>query len=141
MRNAARKPRIWTDTRLIAPILAIGIVISVLVPGNIYRGWFAAAALVFSFTFVLVYSRRNWRATFAGRASMLSMSTTVIYTSNAVAILWWPFTPGTGYPHWEDVTEVVYLLLAVAALYKLMVLLRASTLEPGELEDPTTQQR
>ena len=115
----------WT----ILALFLLGLALSTFIPGNIYRGWFALAAFISSLVFVIEYSRRNWSATFAGRASMLSMSTTVIFTLNAVLILWWPksgaFAHPDGYPYWEDATEIVYLLIALAALYKLMVLMQA----------------
>lgn len=121
-RAAAHRP----GTSIITLLLA-GILVSSIIPGNIYRGWFALAALIFSALFVREYSRRNWRSTFAGRSTMISMVVTVVYTANAVMILWWPFAHWEqyGYPYWEDITEVVYLLLALAALYKLLALWQA----------------
>lgn len=128
--------------RLVLVLFVIGVVVSTLVPGNLYRGWFALAAFILSLTFVVEYSRRNWRATFAGRASMLSMSITVIYTLNVVLILWWPksgsFPGAYGYPYWEDATEIIYLLLALAALYKLMVLMQVGR-RTGAERDPTAE--
>lgn len=123
-------------------LFVAGVALSTFIPGNIYRGWFGLAAFILSLAFVIGYSRRNWRSTFAGRASMLSMSITVIFTLNVVLILWWPKT-GTfahpyGYPHWEDITEIIYLLLALAALYKLMVLIQAGR-QTGDKHDPTVE--
>ena len=127
---------------VVLALFVVGVVMSTFVPGNIYRGWFALAAFILSLSFVLEYSRRNWRATFAGRASMLSMSITVIYTLNVVLILWWPKSGSLshpyGYPYWEDTTEIIYLLLALAALYKLMVLMQAGR-QTGEDRDPTAE--
>ena len=119
-------------------LFVIGVVLSTSVPGSIYRGWFALAAFILSLAFVIEYSRRNWRATFAGRASMLFMGITVIYTLNVVLILWWPFHEAYGYPHWEDITEIIYLLLALAALYKLMVLIQAGR-KTGAERDTTAE--
>lgn len=128
----------WT----VLVLFLLGVAVSTFIPGNIYRGWFALAAFTLSLVFVIWYSRRNWRSTFAGRASMLSMSITVIFTLNVVLILWWPKT-GTfahpyGYPYWEDITEIIYLLLALAALYKLMVLMRAGR-QTDDKHDPTVE--
>lgn len=139
MRRALTQPLTWTDGRIILVLFAVGVIVSFVVPGNLYRGWFALAAFLFSLTFVLVYSRRNWRSTFAGRASMLSMGATVVYTANVVLILWWPFHEAYGYPYWEDATEIIYLTIALAALYKLLVLLRPTPRHPGERPDPTTE--
>lgn len=122
------------DRAVFAFIIGAGVVVSVVLPGNAYRPWFALTAFILALTFVLVYSRRPWRSTYAGRAAMLSMSVTVVYTANVVAILWWP-SDGYGYPWWEDITEVVYLGLAVAAAYKLWALVRP---EPAGHHDPTT---
>lgn len=119
-------------------LFVVGVIVSFAVPGNIYRGWFALTAFFLSLTFVLVYSRRSWRSTFAGRASMISMAVTVVYTGNAVLVLWWPFQGGYGYPRWEDVAEVVYLLIALAALYKLMVLVQAGR-KTGAERDQTAE--
>lgn len=132
---AARNP-----DKVIFAFLIIGTVISVVIPGNIYRGWFALAAFVFSVLFVLEYRRRNWRSTFAGRSSMISMLVTIIYTGNVVLILWWPFPHAEkyGYPYWEDATEIIYLLLALAALYKLVALHRAGHPRQGP-PDPTAE--
>lgn len=124
----------WT----VLVLFLLGLAVSTFIPGNIYRGWFALVAFLFSLTFVLVYSRRNWRSTFAGRASMLSMTATVIYTANVVLVLWWPYSDDYGYPHWEDATEVIYLMIALAALYKLMVLMQAGR-APGDERDPTVE--
>ena len=136
MRKAGRP--LLTPGRVILVLFVIGVVLSTFIPGNIYRGWFALAAFILSLAFVIEYSRRNWRATFAGRASMLFMGITVIYTLNVVLILWWPFHEAYGYPHWEDITEIIYLLLALAALYKLMVLVHAGR-KTGAERDPTTE--
>lgn len=143
MHKKFRRPPPHVDEWIVGALFAIGVLAATVIPGNIYRGWFALAALILSLAFVLVYSRRNWRSTFGGKASMLSMVITVIYTANVVAILWYPFQneQGTqyGYPYWEDATEVIYLLLALAALYKFMTLMRAGKPdEDGDL-DPTVQ--
>lgn len=131
-----------TPGRVILVLFVIGVVLSTSVPGNIYRGWFALAAFILSLVFVIEYSRRNWRATFAGRASMLSMGITVIYTLNVVLILWWPksgsFAHPYGYPHWEEATEIIYLLIALGALYKLMVLIHAGR-QTGAERDTTAE--
>lgn len=131
-----------TPGRTVIALFLLGLTASIFVPGNLYRGWFALAAFILSLAFVIEYSRRNWRATFAGRASMLSMAVTVIYTLNVVLILWWPksgtFAQPYGYPYWEDVTEVIYLLLALAALHKLMVLMQAGR-QTGDEHDPTVE--
>lgn len=123
-------------------LFVIGVAMSTFIPGNLYRGWFALAAFILSLVFVIEYSRRNWRATFAGRASMLSMGITVIYTLNVVLILWWPksgsFAHPYGYPHWEDATEIIYLLIALGALYKLMVLMQAGR-QTGAERDTTAE--
>lgn len=128
----------WT----VIVLFLLGLMASTFIPGNIYRGWFALAAFILSLVFVVKYSRRNWRATFAGRASMLSMAITVIYTLNVVLILWWPksgsFAHPYGYPHWEDTTEIIYLLLALAALYKLMALMQAGR-QTGDEYDSTVE--
>lgn len=141
MRKAS-PPRPSTPEWTVLVLFLLGLMVSTFIPGNIYRGWFALAAFLLSLAFVLEYSRRNWRSTFAGRASMLSMSITVIFTLNVVLILWWPKT-GTfahpyGYPYWEDITEIIYLLLALAALYKLMVLMRAGH-QTGAERDTTAE--
>lgn len=122
------------DRLIFATLILTGVVLSMALPGNAYRPWFALAAFGFSLTFVIVYSRRPWRTTYAGRATMLSMSVTVVYTANVTLILWWPGHE-YGYPYWEDITELIYLGLAVAAAYKLRALTRP---EPPGHHDPTT---
>lgn len=105
-------------------VVVVGLVLAFVTPGAIYRGWFALAAFLASATFVIVYSRRAWRTTYAGRATMLAMCVTTAYSGNAALILWWPASE-YGYPGWENVVEVIYLGLAIAALYKLRALTRA----------------
>lgn len=135
--HKASRP-LLTPGRVVLVLFVIGVALSTFIPGNIYRGWFALAAFILSLAFVVEYSRRNWRTTFAGRASMLSMGITVIYTLNVVLILWWPFQETYGYPYWEDITEIIYLLLALAALYKLMVLMHAGR-KTGDERDTTAE--
>lgn len=69
---------------------------------------------------------------------MLSMSVTLLYTTNATLVLWWPHYD-YGYPHWESVTEFVYLCILLAVLYKLRALTRQPTQKvcPETPADPT----
>ena len=54
---------------------------------------------------------------------MVSMSVTMLFTGHASLMLWWPSIT-LGYPHWETVMEIIYLLIAAAALYKIRALTR-----------------
>lgn len=128
-RAAARRPG-----SVVGVLLLMGVIASLAIPGNIYRGWFALAAFIFSVAFVAEYARRNWRSTFAGRATMISVIVTCVYTANAVLFLWWPYPSDGeyGYPHWEDVTGAVLLFLALSALYKLLALWRAGDVDEDD---------
>lgn len=132
----------YLDGRAALVIFFVCATFAVLIPRSaIYRGWFALGAFLLSLVFVAVYSRRNWKSTFGGRASMLSMATTVVYTGNACMILWWPYSGEYGYPNWEVVTELVYLLIMVQVIYKLLALLRADCPHLEKCEDPTVERR
>lgn len=132
----------YLDGRTAFVIFLLGAAFVLLVPRTlIYRGWFALGAFLLSLLFVLVYSRRNWRSTFGGRASMLSMLTTVAYTANVCMYLWFPHDGGLGYPGWEQVTELVYLLIMVTVVYKLFALFRADCPDHRVGEDPTVGRR
>lgn len=106
-----------------------GIGFSLATDPGVTRPWFAAVAACACWCFVAVYARRPWRDTYAGRAAMLMTLMVALVTTNASAILWWS---GDGYPLWQSVTELLYLGIALASLYKLRALARA---EPPS--DPT----
>lgn len=127
--------RSWDRAAFII-LIVLGAAVSILTPGDIYRGWFALAAAITSWVFVAVYSQYSWRKTYAGRATMLAMVVTSIYTTNATLVLWYPNGGERGYPGWTDITELIYLALAVSALYKLRALTRQ---EPQDEKDPTKQ--
>lgn len=119
------------DRAAFLSLLLIGGIAVALSEGRGLRPHLALAGAIVSLIFVLVYSTRPWRKTYAGRAAMLSMCVTVFYTGNAALILWWP-RYDYGYPHWENVTELVYLCILLAALYKLRALVR----QPGQSGTP-----
>lgn len=83
-----------------------------------------------SLAFVLIYRRRTWRSTYAGRATMIAMCVTTVYTGHATAILVWR------YGGWETAQALVYLFVAYAVLYKLRALTRSPN--PAAVNDPTT---
>lgn len=111
-------------------LLALGAAFILMGSGDQYRVGFSGLAFLVSLMFVAVYSRYDWRTTYAGRATMIAMSVTVIYTSHATLILIWP------YPHWETTQALIYLLVAYAAVYKLRALTRRT--DPRAVNDPTT---
>ena len=98
-------------------LFVCGGILSLLTPSGELRPWFALIAFLCAGTFVVRYSRRPWRNTPAGVAVMVSMSVTTIYTGHATLMFWHPNVI-YGYPHWETVMEFIYLLIAIAALYK-----------------------
>ena len=118
----------WLLRSLFAVVAIVGMSVSLLGDTEVVRPYFAVLACVLSFTFMVVYAFRPWRSSFAGRAAMLFTSAVFLFTLNAVAILWWP--GGEGYPGHKDVTELVYVYLALAALYKLLALIGARRADP-----------
>lgn len=133
MRNplAARHDEHPWDRLGLACVALVGVVLVFTNHGSIYRGWFAGGAFLVSLTFVLVYRRRCWRSTYAGRSTMLSMSVTTLYTGHTSLVLWWP------YNGWEKGHALTYLAILIAVLYKLMALTRQSD-PAADAADPTT---
>lgn len=123
------------DRLVLWGLFAILLVVVLATDGTGARPYFAGAACILSGTFVVLYWRRSWRTTYAGRAAMLSMVVTTMYTANATLILWWPHYD-YGFPNWEDTTEFIYMCVAMAALYKLRALTRRT--DPEAANDPTT---
>lgn len=117
-------------------LLLAGAAVVLYSDGEGARPWLALMSAIVSLVFVIVYSFRPWRKTYAGRAAMLSMCVTLLYTSNASLILWWPRYE-YGYPYWADITEFVYLAILIAVLYKLRALTRSSVTRRHEPPDPT----
>lgn len=115
-------------------LAVVGILIAILTPEGAGRPYFAALSCICGLVFILVYRQYDWRTTYAGRATMLAMCVYTLYTANATVIHWWP-NGEFGYPYWENITEVVYVTLAVAALYKLRALTRRDS---SRRRDPTT---
>ena len=132
MRNplAARYDEHRWDRAASVLFLAAGAV-AILAGGGIeYRGWFSGLAFAVSLVFVLTYRRYSWRTTYAGRATMIAMCVTVIYTAHATLTLAWR------YEGWEITQAFIYLLVAYAAGYKLRALTRRPN--PAAANDPTT---
>lgn len=113
---------------LFAVLLVVGITVSVTGDTEVARPYFALLAFALSVTFMGVYAFRPWRSTYAGRAAMLLTSAVALFTLNATAILWWP--GGYGYPGFEQGTELVYVYLAYAILYKLLALIESRGKDP-----------
>lgn len=122
MRNplAPRDDEAWWDRVVVALAALCGAVLVFTTEGGVYRGWFAGAAFLISLAFVIVYSRRPWRTTYAGRATMLSMATTTLYTGHTTLVLWWQ------YPGWEKGQALTYLAILIAVWVKWRALTRAS---------------
>lgn len=116
------------DAVFFIALLACGGMLSLLTPSGELRPWFALIAFLCAGTFVVRYIRRPWRNTPAGVAVMISMCVTTVYTGHATLMFWYPDII-YGYPHWETVMEFIYLLIAIAALYKTKALTRET---PGE---------
>lgn len=137
MRNplAARYDEHPWDRAIFWFLFAVGLIVVVATEGTGARAYFALTAFILALSFVLLYSRRAWRTTYAGRAAMLSMIVTTMYTANATLILWWPHYDH-GFPFWEQTTEFIYFAVAMAALYKLRALTRKPKV--GSVNDPTT---
>lgn len=132
MRNplAARYDEHRWDRAVSVVILAVGAAVILWGGGTEYRGWFSGLAFAVSLVFVAIYQRRTWRATYAGRATMIAMCVTIVYTGHATVTLSWR------YDGWETTQAFIYLLVAYAALYKLRALTRRSN--PAAANDPTT---
>ena len=125
----------WVDAVVFWTILILGVVAIFLTPLGEARKWFILPAAILSVSFVLVYSRRPWRSTYAGRAVMISTSVTAIYSTQAAIILWYP-SHVYGYPGWQNVQEFIYLLIALAMGYKLRAVTRESRPDNREDEKP-----
>lgn len=119
------------DAIIIATIFTIGVIFSILTPTGELRPFLSLFAFLSALIFVTRYSTRPWRSTPAGVAVMLSMSVTMIYTGHATFMHWWPDV-AYGYPHWETVMEIIYLMIVIAAMYKIRALTR---------EDPPSSAR
>lgn len=135
---AARYDEHRWDRAIFWSLFVVGFATVLLTDGAGIRAYFAGVAFILALTFVLVYSRRAWRTTYAGRAAMLSMIVTTLYTANATVILWWP-QYDSGFPFWEQTTEFIYFAVAMAVLYKLRALTRKP--DAGEGNDPTTDMK
>src|SRR5690606_8455821 len=105
------------DAVFFIALFVCGGILSLLTPSGELRPWFALIAFLCAGTFVVRYIRRPWRNTPAGVAVMISMSVTTLYTGHATLMFWYPDVI-YGYPNWETVMEFIYLLIAIAALYK-----------------------
>lgn len=116
------------DAVLFIALFLCGVVFSILTPSGELRPWFALIAFLCAVTFVVRYAFRRWSSTPAGIAVMVSMAVTTVYTGHATLMFWYPDVI-YGYPHWETVMEIIYLLIAIAALYKTKALTREN---PGE---------
>lgn len=112
-----QKSRNAQDATFFVAVFIAGVLLSLLTPSGELRPWFSAIAFVCAFTFVIRYAFRPWRSTPAGVAVMVSMAVTTLYTGHATLMFWYPNVI-YGYPNWETVMEVIYLLIAIAALYK-----------------------
>lgn len=113
---------------LFAVLLVVGVTVSLTGDTDTARPYFALLACALSLTFMVVYAFRPWRSTYAGRAAMLLTSAVFLFTLNATAILWWP--GGAGYPNYDQGTELVYVYLAYAILYKLLALIETRGKDP-----------
>lgn len=125
----------WVDGVVFWTILILGVVAIFLTPSGEARQWFILPAALLSLVFVLVYSRRPWRTTYAGRAVMISTAVTTIYSTQAAIILWYP-SHVYGYQGWQNVQEFIYLLIALAMGYKLRAVTRESRPDNREDEKP-----
>lgn len=124
------------DIIFFASFIGAGTALSVLTPTGELRPFLSLFAFLCALVFVARYSTRPWRSTPAGVAVMVSMTVTMIYTGHASLMLWWP-SAMYGYPHWQTVMEIVYLLIAAAAMYKIRALTREEyTRKDPESEDP-----
>lgn len=126
------------DATALLILLMVGITISLLTPDGEFRQWFALVAFLSAFTFVTRYSTRPWSSTPAGIAVMLSMSVTTIYTGHATLMFFYPSVI-YGYPEWETVMEIIYLLIALAALYKTRALTRDGSGKGGAVDEDVEQ--
>lgn len=111
------------DLLFFGSFIGIGTIVAILTPTGELRPFLAVFAFLCAVVFIARYSTRPWRSTPAGVAVMVSMTVTMIFTGHASLMLWWS-SIAVGYPHWETVMEIIYLLIASAALYKIRALTR-----------------
>ena len=120
----------WPIRFVFLSVATLGVWVALANETGATRPHFALLACVLCAVFMGVYAFQPWRSTYAGRAAMLFTSATFVWALNATLILWWPGSE-YGYPGWETGTELVYVYVALAILYKLFALLDA-VLEKSE---------
>lgn len=121
MRNplAPRHDESKWDRVVFTAITLAGVLVIVFAGGAAHREWIVTFSFVLACLFVLVYRRYNWRSTYPGRATMLAMRVTSLYTGHASLVLWWE------YPHWEVGQTLVYWAIFISVAYKLLAMWRS----------------